>query len=93
MDERLKELKCGVWAIDTTTGQTIAFLEFEAGVEEIFDVQVLPGIRFPAVIGFEKDTIDSTFIVPPEDGRSGSPIRKEGGDDERPYHARGEEEG
>jgi hypothetical protein len=44
----------------------VGLLEFQSGVEEIFDVQVLSGIRFPAVIGFEKDPINSTFIVPPD---------------------------
>ena len=33
-------------------------------VEEIFDVQVLPGVRFPEVIGFQQETIQHTFIVP-----------------------------
>jgi hypothetical protein len=31
----------------------------------IFDVQLLPGIRFPEVLGFQKETLDHTFIIPP----------------------------
>jgi hypothetical protein len=41
-------------------------LEFESAVEEIFDVQLLPGIRFPEVIGFQNEQLHHTFIVPPE---------------------------
>ena len=63
--ERLKELKCGVAVVDLRSGQSIALLEFQTAVEEIFDVQLLPGLRFPEVIGFQKDDIHNTFIVPP----------------------------
>lgn len=49
--ERRMELQCGVAIVDLRTGQRLAHLEFESGVEEIFSVQVLPGIRFPAVSG------------------------------------------
>jgi uncharacterized protein (TIGR03032 family) len=62
--ERRHELKCGVWVLDTLTGQTAEFLEFEKGVEEIFDVQILSGVRFPAVAGFDREPIQNTFIVP-----------------------------
>ena len=51
--------------VDIETGQTVDFLEFQSGIEEIFDVQILPGIRYPAIVGFEKDTIRGTFVVPP----------------------------
>jgi uncharacterized protein (TIGR03032 family) len=62
--ERLKDLKCGIWVIDVPTGQTVTFLEFEKGVEEIFDVQILPGYRFPEVIGFQKETVlSATFSL------------------------------
>jgi uncharacterized protein (TIGR03032 family) len=63
--ERRDELKCGVAAVDLRSGQVIGFLEFQTAVEEIFDVQLLPGLRFPEILGFQKDTIHNTFIVPP----------------------------
>ena len=48
--QRLKERTCGVWVVHIETGQTVGFLRFEAGVQEIFAVQVLPGIRFPEML-------------------------------------------
>jgi uncharacterized protein (TIGR03032 family) len=63
--ERRDELKCGVGVVDLRDGRAIAFLEFQTAVEEIFDVQILPGIRFPEVMGFQKETLDHTFIIPP----------------------------
>jgi hypothetical protein len=38
---------------------------FLAKREEIFDVQILPGLRFPEVMGFQKEDIHNTFIIPP----------------------------
>jgi uncharacterized protein (TIGR03032 family) len=49
--ERRPELKCGVGVVDLTTGRLTAHLEFVTGVEEIFDVQVVPGARCPALSG------------------------------------------
>jgi len=62
--ERLGQLKCGVAVVDLRGGQVVALLEFQTAVEEIFDVQLLPGLRFPEVLGFQQETIQHTFIVP-----------------------------
>ncbi len=48
-----------LWLLESGTGRLLL-------VEEIFDVQGLPGLRFPEVIGFQKDDIHNTFIVPAE---------------------------
>jgi len=63
--ERRDQLKCGIAVIDLVRGQTIGLLEFQTAVEEIFDVQLLRGLRFPEVIGFQHETINHTFVVPP----------------------------
>jgi len=49
--ERQRELKCGVGVVELTSGRLVAHLEFVTGVEEIFDVQVLPGVRCPVLSG------------------------------------------
>jgi uncharacterized protein (TIGR03032 family) len=48
---RRPELKCGIGVVDLATGRLVAHLEFVTGVEEIFDVQVVPGARCPALSG------------------------------------------
>jgi hypothetical protein len=58
-------LKCSVAVVDLRSGQVTALVEFLTAVEEIFDVQLLPGLRFPEVIGFQQETIQHTFVVPP----------------------------
>jgi len=49
--ERRGELKCGVAIVELRSGRMAALLEFKSGVEEVFDVQVLPGLRRPLVSG------------------------------------------
>jgi uncharacterized protein (TIGR03032 family) len=62
---RRSELKCGMAVVDLRSGQTIALLEFQTAVDEIFDVQLLPGVRFPEVMGFQKESLQHTFVIPP----------------------------
>src|SRR5262249_24740024 len=90
--ERRNELKCAVGVVDVRSGRHVAFLEFQSAVEEIFDVQLVPGLRFPELVGFQKDTMQHTFIIPPnavnppqpmsEDqryrARDGDPVAKTG---------------
>src|SRR5205807_6808446 len=63
--QRREQLQCGVAVVDLRRGQVSAFLEFQTAVEEVFDVQLLRGLRFPEVIGFQQETIQHTFVVPP----------------------------
>jgi uncharacterized protein (TIGR03032 family) len=65
IEEMRGELRCGVWAVDLRTGRVAGFLEFVSGCEELFAVQVLPGVRWPAVVGFQKDMLNGIFVVPP----------------------------
>jgi uncharacterized protein (TIGR03032 family) len=64
---RRNELRCGLWVVDLRTGAVAAHLEFCTGVEEVFDIQVLPGIVFPHVCGpsSEIDTGQQLWTVPP----------------------------
>ena len=63
--ERRDELKCGVAVVDLRSGKIVAAVDFESAVEEVFDVQMLAGQRFPEVLGFQKETVQNTFVVPP----------------------------
>jgi uncharacterized protein (TIGR03032 family) len=49
--DRFDELKCGIAIVDLQTQQMISLLEFTAGVDEIFDVQMLQGIKSPVISG------------------------------------------
>ena len=54
--EHADKLECGVSVVDLRSGQRIAHLTFASGVEEIFDVQVLPELRCPAIAGPDPET-------------------------------------
>lgn len=67
--ERREALKCGVGVVNLETGQTIATLEFETGVEEIFDVQIIPNARSAYLCGprTDQDEMQDIWIVPRPD--------------------------
>jgi uncharacterized protein (TIGR03032 family) len=52
---------CGVWAIDTRNGQIVGFVKFLEGVQEIFAVQVLRGIRWPEVLSEDPKRIAESY--------------------------------
>jgi uncharacterized protein (TIGR03032 family) len=62
------QLKCGVGVIDLTTGTTVATLQFDNGVEEIFDVQTLPEVRCPTFGGSHTDG-DEVWVLPGQRAR------------------------
>ncbi|HJZ94546.1 MAG TPA: TIGR03032 family protein [Gemmataceae bacterium] len=65
--DRRAELLCGLGVIDLRSGQTVATFVQHSGVEEIFDVQVVP-VRCLALSGPdpEADQTPVVWSVPPE---------------------------
>ena len=61
---RLEERCCGVWIVDLDTARVIGFLRFEDVVQEIFDVALLPGLRFPEIAEHGSDAVNLTYRVP-----------------------------
>lgn len=61
--ERVQARTCGVWVVNIQTGQTVGFVRFEAGVQEIFAVQVLPA-RFPEMLEWQDKLLMNSYVVP-----------------------------
>jgi uncharacterized protein (TIGR03032 family) len=60
------QLQCGVGIVDLTNGRQLAAFQFTSGIHEIFDVQVLPGVRNPVVWGPVKgDDAQERWVTPP----------------------------
>ncbi len=61
LDDNLRakdvEPRCGLLVIDLRSGDIVHSLRIEGVVEELYDVQVLPGVRRPMAIGFRTDEI------------------------------------
>ncbi len=67
LDERLREkdaeARCGLWVIDTKSGVVAHWLELDGVVLELYDVQVLPGVRRPTALGFKSDEIQRLITI------------------------------
>jgi len=62
--ERLKERICGVWVVNIENGQTVAYMKFTAGVEEIFSVKILQQTRWPDILEVDNDLQLTSYTVP-----------------------------
>jgi len=51
------EARCGMMAIDLTTGAIVHWLRFEGIVTELYDVQVIPQVQKPMALGFQTEEI------------------------------------
>jgi uncharacterized protein (TIGR03032 family) len=58
------DLRCGVWVVDTTTGRTAAHLAFDGLIQEVFEVALLPGLRYPELVEPGAPLADSAYVVP-----------------------------
>jgi len=61
---RTEDLQCGVWVVDTTTGETAAHLAFEGLVQEIFEVSLLTGMRYPELVEPGAPLADAAYVLP-----------------------------
>jgi uncharacterized protein (TIGR03032 family) len=62
--ERLEERLCGVWAVDVERGAIEGFLRFDDLVQEVFDVALLPGKRYPEIAEPGSTAVASSFELP-----------------------------
>jgi uncharacterized protein (TIGR03032 family) len=60
-----EERSCGVWCVNIQNGQTLGFLRFEEGVQEIFSVLVMPH-TFPELLNEDDDITANSFMLPDE---------------------------
>lgn len=60
-------MRCGIVAVDLAAKRAVAYLEFKTGVEELFDVQVIPGVRRAVICGPypSHDQQAPVWVVPP----------------------------
>jgi uncharacterized protein (TIGR03032 family) len=64
LTDRLQERVCGVWAVDLRRGEIAGFLRFEDIVQEIFDVALLSGVRFPEIAEPASTATSTSFVLP-----------------------------
>lgn len=65
LTEREQDRKCGVWIVDIQTGNTVGYLVFSGGVQEIFSVQLVPW-TYPALLDFSDPLLRTSYSIPDE---------------------------
>ena len=65
LTEREQDRKCGVWIVDITNGQTVGFLVFSGGVQEIFSVELVP-FAYPALLDINDPLLATSYSIPDE---------------------------
>ena len=62
-----ESLRCGFAVVQLRTGQVLAHFDFVAGIDEIFDIQILPGSSSPFLSGpfADRGAAASVWTVPP----------------------------
>lgn len=55
--------QCGIWAVHIDTGQILGLLKFTGGVQEIFAVSAISGVRFPEII-HEGALLETCYALP-----------------------------
>ena len=65
LTEREQDRKCGVWVVDIESEQTVGFLVFSGGVQEIFSVQLIPQ-KFPALLDLNDPLLNVSYSIPDE---------------------------
>ena len=62
--DRVDQRSCGVWVVNIETGESLGFLRFEAGVQEIFAVEVLQGMRYPEMLEWDDNRLSQSYVLP-----------------------------
>lgn len=66
LEDEGTDLICGVVALNAATFEVIGILEVTAGVEEIYDLQILPGTRRPDIRSMEQRREHHAIELPNE---------------------------
>jgi uncharacterized protein (TIGR03032 family) len=59
-----REAFCGITLLHLPTGAFVGDLRYQRTCEEIYDVQVLPGLRSPGVLGLHDDAYQRALSMP-----------------------------
>ena len=65
LTEHLTQRVCGVWVVDTRTGEIVTFLRFEGQVQEIYDIQLMLH-RYPELVEPGAELVSGSFVLSEE---------------------------
>jgi uncharacterized protein (TIGR03032 family) len=64
LTQRLQQRLCGVWVVDLDRGEVEGFLRFDDLVQEVFDVALLPGKRWPEIAEPGSSAVATSYVLP-----------------------------
>jgi uncharacterized protein (TIGR03032 family) len=64
LTSRLSERMCGVWVVDLGRGEIDGFLRFDDLVQEVFDVALLRGTRYPEIAEPASTAVSTSYVLP-----------------------------
>ena len=64
-ERALEERTCGVWVVNTESGETVGFVKFEDAVQEIFAVETT-NARYPELVNEDRELLAGSFELPDE---------------------------
>lgn len=64
LTQRLSERLCGVWMVELASGRVAGFLRFDDLVQEVFDVALLTGKRYPEIAEMGSTAVAASYVLP-----------------------------
>lgn len=64
VQDRCPRLLCGIVVVDLRSGAEVGRLEFTSGVQEIYDVQFLPGVARAMILNLDREAARQAFTAP-----------------------------
>ncbi len=59
-----KALECGMAIVHLPSGNQIGFLKYENSVEELYDIQILPDMKRPGILGIDSPEFRRALVTP-----------------------------
>jgi uncharacterized protein (TIGR03032 family) len=60
-----KKTECGIWIFNTQNMELIAKGIFNTGIEQIYDIEVLDGVKYPLLVEEDSALVEDVFGFPP----------------------------
>ncbi|MDJ0578224.1 MAG: DUF4915 domain-containing protein [Xenococcaceae cyanobacterium MO_234.B1] len=65
LKEKDGEARCGLMVVDLKTGAIAHWVRIEGRITELYDVQVIPGVKRPMALGFQTKEIAQLIALEP----------------------------
>ncbi|MDJ0677683.1 MAG: TIGR03032 family protein [Calothrix sp. MO_167.B42] len=67
LKEKDAEARCGLMVVNLNTGTIAHWVRFEGQITELYDVQIIPGVKHPMALGFQTEEISQLITLEPNE--------------------------